>query len=193
MEKGLLRQWLRAGYLERHVFYPTEVGVHQGSIIGPVLANLTLDGLETRLREHLAQRDQSGAPKVHLIRYADDMVITAASPELLATAVQPLIERFLQERGLHLSPEKTRIVHIETGFDFLGQNIRKYRNGRQRKLFITPARKNVKAFLDKVRKIVKDHKQATAGHLILQLNPAIRGWALYHQHVVSMNIYRKVR
>lgn len=67
------------------------------------------------------------------------------------------------------------------GFDFLGQNVRKY-NG---KLIINPSKKSVKAFLEKVRKIVKDHQGATAGNLILLLNPLIRGWARYHQHVGS--------
>ena len=196
MDKDLLRKWLRAGYLERHVFHPTEDGVPQGSIIGPVLANLTLDGLEARLRTQYARHGsyERGvpAPKVHLIRYADDIAITGPSPEELATQVKPLVEEFLRERGLTLSEEKTRIVHIEEGFDFLGQNIRKYRNGRQRKLFIKPARKNIQALLDKVRRIVRDNKQATAGNLILQLNPVLRGWAQYHQHVVSKDTYRKV-
>lgn len=196
MDKRLLRLWLRAGYLEKHAFHPTEEGVPQGSIVGPVLANLTLDGLEARLRTQFARHGsyQPGrrAPNVHLIRYADDMVITGLSPEILATQVQPLVTAFLAERGLTLSVEKTRIVPIEEGFDFLGQHLRKYRNGRQRKLLITPARKNVQAFLEKVRQIVKDHKQAPAGQLIHQLNPIIRGWAQYHRHVVSKQTYSKV-
>lgn len=192
MDKSLLRQWLKAGYLDQHVLYPIEEGVPQGSIVGPVLANLTLDGLEARLREHFPQRIQSGTPKVHLIRYADDVVLTGDSQELLAQQVKPVVEAFLRERGLELSSEKTRIVHIETGFDFLGQNVRKYRNGCQRKLLIKPAGKNVKSFLDKVRSIVKDNKQATAGNLLKQLNPVILGWAQSHQHVVSKSTYNEV-
>ena len=98
------------------------------------------------------------------------------------------MEEFLHERDLELSPEKTRITPIEDGFDFLGQNVRKYAG----KLLIKPARKNVKAFLDKVRKTVKANKQATAANLIAQLNPMIRGWANYHRHVVSKKTFDHV-
>ncbi len=102
--------------------------------------------------------------------------------------VKPLVEAFLAERGLELSKEKTRIVHIEEGFDFLGQNVRKYRG----KLLIKPAKTNVKAFLAKVRRIIKTNQGASAGSLIAQLNPVIRGWALYHRHVVSKKTFRSV-
>lgn len=84
-----------------------------------------------------------------------------------------MVEQFLRERGVALSPEKTRITHIEDGVDFLGQNVCKYAG----KLLIKPARKHVKAFLGKGRQIVKANKHATAANLIAQLNPMIRGWA----------------
>jgi len=108
-------------------------------------------------------------------------VITGSSKELLEHEVKPLVEQFMKERGLTLSAEKTLITHMEDGFDFLGQHVRKY-NG---KLIIKPSKKNGKAFLEKVRKVVKDHQGTTAGNLILLLNPLIRGWARYHQHVES--------
>jgi RNA-directed DNA polymerase len=127
-----------------------------------------------------------------VVRYADDFIVTGSSRELLENEVKPLIEQFMRERGLELSQEKTVITHIDQGFDFLGQNIRKYRTGKKSKLLIKPSAKNVKTFLAKARKLVKDNKQATAGNLILQLNPVIRGWALYHRHVVSKEIFAKV-
>jgi RNA-directed DNA polymerase len=111
-----------------------------------------------------------------------------SSQELLENEVKPLIEQFMRERGLELSAEKTGLTHIEDGFDFLGQNVRKY----QGKLLIKPAQKNVKAFLEKVRTTIKANQQATAGHLIAQLNPAIRGWAYYHRHVVSKETFSRV-
>jgi RNA-directed DNA polymerase len=91
--------------------------------------------------------------------------------------------------GLELSPEKTSITPIETGFDFLGQNVRKYRNG---KVIITPSANNVKAFLAKVRQRIKGNAQAKAGKLIAQLNPLLRGWANYHRHVCSKRTFGKI-
>ncbi len=188
MDKSILNKWLKAGYIDKQVFYRTEEGTPQGGPISPALANLTLDGLERELHSRYPGDRQSRKAKVNLIRFADDFVITGSSKELLEHEVKPLVEQFLKERGLTLSAEKTLITHIEDGFDFLGQHVRKY-NG---KLIIKPSKKNVKAFLEKVRKVVKDHQGTTAGNLILLLNPLIRGWARYHQHVVSKKIFQDV-
>jgi RNA-directed DNA polymerase len=185
MDKKILYKWLKSGYLEQQRYHPTEAGTPQGGIISPVLANMTLDGLEKRLRNKFTV--VSGA-KVNLIRYADDFVITGRTKEILEKEVKPLVEDFLKERGLELSQEKTQITHIENGFDFLGQNVRKYDG----KLLIKPSRKNVKAFLEKVRTIIKDNKTTKAGVLIGLLNPVIRGWAQYHQHIVSKRTFARV-
>jgi RNA-directed DNA polymerase len=182
MERAVLQKWLKAGFMDKHVLSPTEAGVPQGGICSPVIANLALDGLETVVKAYASlptQRAQRA--KVNLVRFADDFIITGSSYELLEQEIKPLVEQFLRERGLELSPEKTRITHIEDGFDFLGQHVRKYGG----KLLIKPARKNVKAFLGKIRKIVKANKQATTANLIAQLNPMIRGWVNYHRHVAS--------
>jgi RNA-directed DNA polymerase len=98
------------------------------------------------------------------------------------------VEEFLKERGLELSQEKTCVTHMEEGFDFLGRNVRKY-NG---KLLIKPAKKNVQAFLGKVRTIIRENKSAKAGTLIRLLNPVIRGWAQFHQHFVSKETFTLV-
>ncbi len=189
MDKAILQQWLKAGYMEKNVFYTTDEGAPQGGIISPVLANLALDGLDAVLRERFPKTpDASRRAKVNLIRYADDFVITGRSKELLEKEVKPLVEQFLKERGLELSQEKTAITHIEDGFDFLGQNVRKYDG----KLLIKPSRKNVKSFLSKVRKEIHGNLHPTAGKLILRLNPLIRGWAMYHRHVVSKKTYSAV-
>jgi RNA-directed DNA polymerase len=188
MDKSILRKWLKAGYIEKHVFHQTEEGTPQGGPISPALANLALDGLEHQLRMLHPGFHQSRKAKVNLVRFADDFIVTGSSKELLENEVKPVVEAFLKERGLTLSAEKTLITHIEDGFDFLGQNVRKY-NG---KLIIKPSKKSVKAFLSKVRKIVRDHKGATPGQLILLLNPLIRGWARYHQHVVSKETFQDV-
>jgi RNA-directed DNA polymerase len=188
MDKSILNKWLKAGYIDKQIFYRTEEGTPQGGPISPALANLTLDGLERELHSLYPGDRQSRKAKVNLIRFADDFVITGSSKELLEHEVKPLVEQFMKERGLTLSAEKTLMTHIEDGFDFLGQHVRKY-NG---KLIIKPSKKNVKAFLEKVRKVVKEHQGTTAGNLILLLNPLIRGWARYHQHVVSKKIFQDV-
>lgn len=186
MDKVILRKWLEAGYVEEGTFFATEAGTPQGGIISPVLANLTLDGLEQVINLSVAPTDPTRRPfKVHVVRYADDFIVTGVSKDLLQHRVRPAIEAFLAERGLELSNEKTQITHISEGFDFLGQNVRKYSG----KLIITPARKSVKALMDKVRQVVNGNKAATQANLILTLNPIIRGWAMYHRHVVSKARY----
>jgi RNA-directed DNA polymerase len=102
--------------------------------------------------------------------------------------VKPLVERFLAERGLCLSPHKTRLVHIAEGFDFLGQHVRMY-NG---KLLIKPSHTSVTSLLRKVREVIKVNKPTPAGQLIGQLNPLLRGWANYHRHVVSKVTFAKM-
>lgn len=177
MDSAVLRKWLAAGYIERHVFHHTTSGTPQGGVISPVLANMALDGLEPVLRAKFSKRGL----KVNLVRYADDFIITGSSEQLLAEKIRPFVESFLHERGLILSDKKTVITRIEDGFDFLGQNVRKYRE----KLLITPAKSNVKKFLQKIREEIKRLRQATAPQMIGDLNAMIRGWANYHRHVVS--------
>jgi RNA-directed DNA polymerase len=141
MDKEILRKWLKSGYLEKQVFYETDDGTPQGGIISPVLANLALDGLEKGLREKYPPKKRLRGEYlcVNVVRYADDFVVTGRTKELLEREIKPLVEQFLRERGLELSPDKTVITHIKDGFDFLGQNVRKYRN---RKLLIKPSRKS---------------------------------------------------
>jgi RNA-directed DNA polymerase len=187
IDTKLLRGWLQAGYCEGNRLYPTERGAAQGGPISPVLANCTLDGLERLLRRHFPTWRAPHA-QVYLIRFADDFVITGRDRPLLETKVRPLVEAFLQERGLTLSPEKTVVTHISEGVDFLGQHLQTYRG----RLLVTPSAKNVKAFLEKVRTTIRKHRQSTAGDLIEHLNPMLRGWALFHRHVSSSRTYVRV-
>lgn len=185
MNSNILRKWLKAGYMERKGFNPTESGTPQGGIISPILANMTLDGLQGILRE----RFKLGSPyKVNLVRYADDFIVTAASKEILEGKVLPLIQGFLAERGLELSKDKTKITYIDDGFDFLGQNVRKYKG----KLLIKPSKKRVNVFLEEIRRFIKANRMTTQEKLIRTLNPKIRGWCNYHKYVVSKEIFRKI-
>jgi RNA-directed DNA polymerase len=192
MEKPILAQWLKAGYLEHHRLNPTAAGTPQGGICSPVLLNMALDGLEAHLRAAFPSLVWNGQkqvhPKVNLIRFADDLLVTGTTQAQLEHEVRPVVEAFLRERGLELSPEKTVVRSIEEGVDFLGQHLRKYHG----KLLIKPSLKSIKAFLRKVRGVIKANKSAAAGSLICLLNPLIRGWALYHRHAVSAKVFQSV-
>ena len=144
MDRQVLGGWLRAGFLEKHAWFATTEGTPQGGIVSPALANWTLDGLQRLLADRFARTPkQQRMNKVHLVRYADDFLITGTSKELLRDQVQPLVAHFLKERGLELSHEKTRITHVEEGFDFLGQNVRRYRNGKVLTKPSSPERQDV--------------------------------------------------
>jgi len=167
--------------------------LRRAGFASPALANHALNGLEQLLRESYPKKKRFPSlggqyPCVNLIRYADDFVITGRSKELLEE-IKPLVEGFLRERGLELSPVKTVITHVTTGFDFLGQNVRRYPNG---KLLIKPSRKNLRSFLEGIRETIRTGLAKTAADLIFVLNRKIRGWANYHRHVVSSRAFRKV-
>lgn len=182
MDKQILRRWLEAGYLDEGTLFESAAGTPQGGIISPVIANMTLDGLEAAVYASVGSTKHARTKtQLNVIRYADDFVVTGISKEVLVSKVLPAVRQFMAARGLELSEEKTRITHIEAGFDFLGQHVRKYDG----KLLIKPAKKSVKALLDKAREIVKSNASATQAAVIQTLNPVIRGWALYHRHVVA--------
>jgi RNA-directed DNA polymerase len=123
MDKNVLKQWLKAGYIEKDAFQETENGCPQGGPRSATLANIALDWLETIILE-LAKQGK----KINFVKYADDFICTVDTKEILETKVQPAIINFLKERDLELSLEKTKITHMNDGFDFLGFNIRKYRD-----------------------------------------------------------------
>ena len=194
MDRTILQKWLKSGYMDKHVLHETTEGTPQGGIISPALANYALDGLERLLRKKFPEGTRlkslgGKSASVNFIRYADDFVITSKSKEILEGRVRPAVEQFLQQRGLELSPKKTVITHVEKGFDFLGQNVRRYPNG---KLLIKPSKKNLKTFLDGIRQTIRNARGMSAADLIDLLNPKIRGWANYHRHVVSSRIFSSV-
>lgn len=179
----VLKQWLKAGYVEQKRLFPTEAGTPQGGIISPVLANMVLDGMEALLKENLPRR-----AKINFIRYADDFVVTAASKELLEQKVLPLISGFLRERGLSLSQRKTKITHISEGFDFLGWNVKKLGSF----LRTAPSKRNTAAFLEKVRGTLKRLRGAKQDTVIRALNPVVRGWGNYHRVAHASRVFAKV-
>ncbi|MGO4809510.1 group II intron reverse transcriptase/maturase [Cupriavidus sp. 2MCAB6] len=191
MDKVILRKWLKAGVVFQGQLQATEAGTPQGGIISPTLANVALNGLERQLVESL--RTKLGVAnvrkhKVNVVRYADDFVITGSTPDVLEHEVKPWVEAFLAVRGLTLSTEKTRIVHIANGFDFLGWNFRKYSGT----LLIKPSKKNVQTFYRKVKEVISANKAVKQADLIALLNPMLRGWAQYHSPVVAKATFTRV-
>lgn len=184
MDKRVLKQWLKSGYLEKGRWFSTEKGTPQGGIISPILANLTLTGLEQRVRRSVSRQGDC----VNVIRYADDFIITAKSSEIIEQKIKPVVTDFLEQRGLTLSEEKTKITSIFEGFDFLGQNVRKYRT----KLKITPSKQAFKAIKEKIRAIIYRNRGSSAVSLIHQLNPVIRGWVNYHKYSVCRETFYKL-
>ena len=131
MDKTMLGKFLKAGYVYDKQLFPTEQGTPQGGIISPILANHTLNGMEALLKSTFTAEWVKGerqrlkiTPKVNMVRYADDFVITARTKEI-ACQVTDCVREYMAERGLQLSTEKTVITNISDGFDFLGWNFRK--------------------------------------------------------------------
>lgn len=191
MDKTILRKWLKAGVVDRKQLLATSEGTPQGGIISPALANWTLNGLETELIRYFQEKLgvlKTKQLKLGVIRYADDFVVTGSSKELLETEVKPWIEDFLAVRGLRLSVAKTKIAHINDGFDFLGWNFRKYKE----KLLIKPSKKNVKTFYEKLRNVICTNQGIRQEDLIRLLNPMLRGWSQYHCPVVAKEAFSRM-
>jgi RNA-directed DNA polymerase len=198
MDKRILRMWLKAGCVFNGEFIETEAGTPQGGIISPTLANMALDGLEREISQKFPSHTQwdketrrsvkANKKKVNFIRYADDFIITGMSKEVLENEVKPMVEDFLKDRGLELSPEKTKVVNIHDGFDFLGWNFRKYGE----KLLIKPSGKSVKSLLEKVRNIFDSNKMVKPETIIHELNPILSGWAEYHKGAVATKAFAYV-
>jgi RNA-directed DNA polymerase len=180
VDREVLSKWLGAGYVEDDRLYPSCKGTPQGGIISPTLANMTLDGLEHVVRKAVPRRS-----RVNFVRYADDFIVTGKSHRLLEENVKPALERFLAERGLTLSQEKTVTTHIKSGFTFLGQTFRKHGNV----LHITPSVKGVLALKQKVGTLIREHVSAPMPALIKKLNSTLRGWGNYHRHVVASEAF----
>lgn len=195
MDKSVLKQFLKAGFVFQGELFPTDEGTPQGGIISPILANMALDGLQQVLsnRFDLSRKGKYSAfvhnkSQVNLVRYADDFIVTAATKEI-AEEAKEIIRDFLQTRGLELSEEKTVITHIDNGFDMLGWTFRKFKG----KLIVRPSKKSVKAFIAKLHETVLGQgKSWEQGQLIHKLNQQLRGWANYHQSVCSSETFSRI-
>jgi RNA-directed DNA polymerase len=193
--RALIEQWLKAGYLEDGRYHETPTGTPQGGVISPLLLNIALHGMEAALGvTHNIKGEIIG--KRAVARYADDFVVFCETQEDALDVKDRILPAWLAERGLSLSAEKTRLVHLTEGFDFLGFNIRHYpcsqtsRSGH--KLLIKPSKK---AVLEKVAEI-RDVWLSMRGHsvktVLWKLNPIIRGWANYYRTSVASRTFTKL-
>lgn len=183
IDKTILKQWLEAGFIEENLFINTLEGTPQGGIASPILANIVLDGLEKVVNDLSEEGDT-----IRFVRYADDFICTAKSKEILQNKVLPAIIDFLKERGLELSLEKTKITHINDGFDFLGFNIRKYRE----KLLIKPSNASIKKFSESLRETIQVTGNLSTTKTIAILNSKIRGWTNYYRSCVAKEIFKDI-
>lgn len=178
--KYILEQWLKAGIMEEMNFVDTSEGTPQGGIMSPILCNIALNGIEKALKD--ANPLKKGiSPGVHVVRYADDMIITAKSKEL-ALKNKEILSNFLAIRGLELNDKKTVITHIKDGFDFLGFNIKRApwnpllnkSTDQETVLIIKPTKKGITKLMTKIRDTISINKPIEK--IIADLNPALRGW-----------------
>lgn len=208
-----IRAWLKAGILDNGKKLFPEEGTPQGGICSPLLANITLHGMEERIKEYAASlkgKVKENKRALSLIRYADDFVILHENPNIVINCKR-IIEEWLSDYGLELNQEKTQVRHTlnpyeskKPGFDFLGFTIRQFPVGKHHsgkktngellgfKTIIKPSEEKVKAHYNKLKEIIDAHKAAPQQALISRLNPVIRGWANYYRNACSKKTYSKM-
>ena len=180
MDKRILKEFLKASYMENGRLYPVEKGTPQGGAISPMLCNIALDGLEPLLMDRLGK-------EVHFIRYADDIIVIGTDEKVLQAHAVPLIEDFLSARGLHLSKEKTVITNIADGFDFLGWRV-------QRKevcVEVVPSDRNHNSLVEKVDAVLSDGSISSAQRKQM-LSRVVKGWLEYHRNVVPVPVLGQI-
>jgi RNA-directed DNA polymerase len=187
--RDLIREWLKAGVFEAGKgFAPTVEGTPQGGVISPCLLNVALHGLEEAAGVRYktsgihAGETVTGSPVA--VRYADDMVVLCHSQEQ-AGQVKARLAGWLAPRGLAFNEDKTKIVHLGEGFDFLGFNVRRY----HRKLLIKPSKAAVKRLRERLAAQTRKLRGLNAVAVITALSPVIRGWAAYYRTVVSSEVF----
>ncbi len=228
-QKGKVRRqvksWLKSGVIDQKVFAATEEGTPQGGVCSPLLANIALHGLSKKLEEYILNvplrypggekmRNKDKINSLTYIRYADDFVVLHSEKTVILKC-REIISAWLNDIGLELKPEKTRLTHTlykeesedgMTGFDFLGFNITqrpagKYVSARNSKgqslgfnTFIIPTKESVKNHLDKIGETLKAKRNSPQGEVIATLNPIIRGWTNYYKFsdAKSRKILKKI-
>ena len=186
--RGLVAQWLKAGVVDKGLFAPTEQGAPQGAVVSPLLLNVALHGLEDAAGVRRQQTGTHagetlrGSPIV--VRYADDLVALCDSREQ-AEQVKERLSAWLAPRGLSFNEDKTSVVHLDQGFDFLGFNVRRYGD----KLPIKPSKAALRRIRERLSTEMRVLRGANAEAVVQKLNPIIRGWAAYYRNAVSSKAF----
>jgi RNA-directed DNA polymerase len=203
---GLVRAFLEAGVLtELGEREDTYTGTPQGGILSPLLANIALSALDDHFDRQWQQnmstsyqrskRRRNGEANYRIIRYADDFVIMVSGDRHHAEELREEVAAVLAPLGLRLAPEKTAVVHIDEGFDFLGFNVRRQRKRGTRKWYVytKPSRKAIQSIKDKVSaKTYRSTRHQDLDDVLRGINQSLGGWANYFRHGVSKATFSAV-
>jgi RNA-directed DNA polymerase len=194
----LVKAFLRSGILgEDGQRQNTATGTPQGGILSPLLANVALSVLDDYFAEHWqansgttyqrTKRRRAGLGNYKLVRYADDFVVLVSGSQAHAHALREEVAAVLAPMGLRLSKAKTKVCHIDEGFDFLGFHIqRRHKRGTAKRVVYTyPSKKALAAIIDRVRALTSRSSHPTLAVLLRQLNPVLQGWCTYFRYGVS--------
>ena len=189
----LIRAMLKAGSYGQGQLFPTERGTPQGGVVSPTLSNILLTPFDREMRLRGYQ----------LTRYADDWVITCKSVAEARAAVDTA-RRILKQLGVELHPQKTRIAHVQEGFEFLGYKIKRGKRqmhlpesmirsqARQGALYAYPKEKSIRRFMDQVRQRTKRPLPLKTEELITELNPLLRGWGEYYKRAHVRQLFNRL-
>ena len=198
---GVVERFLKAGYVDNNVFNPTKEGTPQGGLLSPLLANIALHGMENYLNISYSKRTdmRNGKPyesfetkgKYRMTRYADDFVIFARNKENIMK-IPDILQPYLEERGLTLALDKTKITNIHDGFDFLGFEFKRYKTRNGYKSLVKPSKASIKKFKKEIDRRFKLMNGNNVDTLIDFINPLIRGTANYWKPFISSRIFSKM-
>ena len=188
----LIRAMLKAGSYGKGRLFPSERGTPQGGVVSPLLSNILLTPFDQEMRRRGYQ----------LTRYADDWVITCESAVEARAAVAVALQ-ILNKLGVQLHPQKTRIVHVQQGFEFLGYKIKRGRGlrlpssairsgARSGALYAYPKPKSIRRFMDQVRQLTKRSVPLTTKELIDEMNPVLRGWGHYYKRAHVRTLFHRL-
>jgi RNA-directed DNA polymerase len=182
--REMIQQWLKAGVVEQGQLHRTEEGTPQGGVASPLLLNVALHGMETAAGVRYRSSGSVRSDSPVLIRYADDLVVLCHTRQD-AIDIKARLAGWLAPRGLAFNEDKTRVVTLDDGFDFLGFNVRRY-NG---KPMIKPSKAAVRRIRERLRTELRSLRGSNATTVIKRLNPIIRGWAAYYRTQVSARVF----